>query len=541
MLLNNYPATRLINWLPVLGCWLLSLWALNTQARPAGNGEPRLLATALRGDGTLRPDARGTFTTAACQLQLLAGGRPSFRPAARPLGAGDQAWQDGNVQGYANNGVWAVAIAANGDVYVAGNFAQIGGVSVSNIARWNGSTWTSLGTGLNDVVFALALAPNGVVYAGGYFTQAGGQPANQVAKWDGTAWSSLGAGTENGVAGTLSTSKVPRGGVFALAVAPTGEVYVGGGFATAGSQAAGGIARWNGTAWSNLGTGISKFTTGTYPLVYGLAVTPAGRLYMAGSFNYVNNVRIVSLAQWNGTSWSGVGNSDFYIYEHLSSVAVASNGDLYVGGDITTTGPTPAVGVARWDGTKWNALGAGVGTYVYAIAVSPTGEVYASGDVNRAGGNAINNVARWNGTSWVSLGTGLNAAAYGLALATTGRLYAGGFFTATGDNSKPLAKLATYDRTLLATRASGQAAPLLQLYPNPAQHAVTVELAPTGGTGAAQLRVRDALGRVVVERPLSLPAAGLRVELPLGSLSAGVYQVEVAWGQMLTTRPLTVE
>ena len=41
-----------------------------------------------------------------------------------------------------------------------------------------------------------ALAVSGTnLYAGGYFTKAGGVPANYIAKWDGSAWSALGSGT----------------------------------------------------------------------------------------------------------------------------------------------------------------------------------------------------------------------------------------------------------------------------------------------------------------------------------------------------------
>ena len=40
-----------------------------------------------------------------------------------------------------------------------------------------------------------ALAVSGTnLYAGGYFTTAGGVPANNIAKWDGSAWSALGSG-----------------------------------------------------------------------------------------------------------------------------------------------------------------------------------------------------------------------------------------------------------------------------------------------------------------------------------------------------------
>jgi trimeric autotransporter adhesin len=42
-------------------------------------------------------------------------------------------------------------------------------------------------------VTALAVSGN-TVYAGGVFTQAGGNLASHVAKWDGSAWSALGSG-----------------------------------------------------------------------------------------------------------------------------------------------------------------------------------------------------------------------------------------------------------------------------------------------------------------------------------------------------------
>ena len=50
---------------------------------------------------------------------------------------------------------------------------------------------------------------------------AGGSPANDIAKWDGSAWSALGSGVNNGVS--------------ALAVFGS-HLYVGGGFITAGGK-----------------------------------------------------------------------------------------------------------------------------------------------------------------------------------------------------------------------------------------------------------------------------------------------------------------
>ena len=53
-------------------------------------------------------------------------------------------------------------------------------------AGWNG-----------NVVYALAVDGAGNLYAGGEFTTAGGVTANNIAKWDGSAWSALGCGMDD--------------------------------------------------------------------------------------------------------------------------------------------------------------------------------------------------------------------------------------------------------------------------------------------------------------------------------------------------------
>src|SRR3972149_6550920 len=53
--------------------------------------------------------------------------------------------------------------------------------------------------GMNSGVTALAVDGDGNLYAGGGFTTAGGTRANRIAKWDGTTWAPLGSGMDNGV------------------------------------------------------------------------------------------------------------------------------------------------------------------------------------------------------------------------------------------------------------------------------------------------------------------------------------------------------
>jgi len=62
--------------------------------------------------------------------------------------------------------------------------------------------WSALGTGViggggistNPAVSPLAVDNAGNLYASGKFTSAGGVMVNSIAKWNGTAWSALGSG-----------------------------------------------------------------------------------------------------------------------------------------------------------------------------------------------------------------------------------------------------------------------------------------------------------------------------------------------------------
>ena len=103
-----------------------------------------------------------------------------------------------------------------------------GGVSVNHIARWNGTSWQPLGTGLNSTVRALAVF-DGRLIAAGQFTTAGGQPANHVASWNGSSWQAMDSGMDSPV--------------FSLGIYNSG-LHAGGLFNSASSQAVGRIAYW---------------------------------------------------------------------------------------------------------------------------------------------------------------------------------------------------------------------------------------------------------------------------------------------------------
>jgi hypothetical protein len=195
------------------------------------------------------------------------------------------------------------------------------------------------------------------VYAGGWFSTAGGVPASCIAKWNGSAWSALGSGMNDGV--------------YALAVSGT-DLYAGGDFATAGGVAVSRIAKWNGSAWSALG--------GMNGPVYALAVSGTD-VYAGGWFTGAVGVPANYIAKWNGSSWSALGtgmNSDVYALS-------VSGTDVYAGGWFSTAGGVPASCIAKWNGSAWSALGSGMDGRVSALATDAANHLFLGGDFYIAG------------------------------------------------------------------------------------------------------------------------------------------------------------
>ena len=315
----------------------------------------------------------------------------------------DANWVSMNPQIPGANGIIrAAAVDGSGNLYIGGSFTVVGDVLATNIAKWNGSSWSALSSGMNSIVYALAVSGSDV-YAGGQFTKAGGTNANYVAKWNGSSWSALGLGMNNSV--------------NALAVSGS-DLYVGGDFTSAGGAAANRIAKWNESSWSALGSGMNS-------RVEALAAS-GGDLYAGGGFTSAGGAAANYIAKWDGSTWSALGsgmNSTVY-------ALVVSGSDLYAGGPFTTAGGSPAHRMAKWDGGSWSALGSGMDNTVSALAVSGS-DLYAGGNFTTAGGSAANRIARWNGSSWSALGVGVNSPVYALA-ASGSDLYAGGYFTTAG-------------------------------------------------------------------------------------------------------------
>jgi hypothetical protein len=233
-----------------------------------------------------------------------------------------------------NNTVRALTVY-NGELIAGGEFSTADRVSASCVARWDGSSWNSLDSGLdsNAVIFALTVY-NGELVAGGHFTAVGEVAANFIARWDGTSWNALGSGM-------AIDFKFAAPLVAALTVFD-GELIAGGFFTSAGGVGAAGIARWDGTSWHPLGSGMADFKFAA-PSVRALMVHH-GELIAGGNFDTAGGVSAKNIARWDGTSWHPLGSGmDSYVY-----ALTGSNDELIAGGSFTIVGDQVSGYWARW-------------------------------------------------------------------------------------------------------------------------------------------------------------------------------------------------
>jgi trimeric autotransporter adhesin len=391
--------------------------------------------------------------------------------------------------------VRALTFAANGDLLVGGSFQVIGGLPVSNVARWDGSSWSAVGA--LGTVYDLLVTAGGELVAGGLFSVPSPSVSTNVARWDGLSWQALGTGTQ---------SVLPAyAGVFALAELANGDLVAAGQFQAAGGVPAFKVARWNGSTWSAMGGGIEQFgPTGEPSTVFALESTATGEVFAAGNFGTVSGRDGRGLARWNGAAWrparaSGIGSAasavhrtvagevflggqfrdidgvlhngiarrvgngwapvgagiaDFGVFgPGVAAITSLPSGELVVGGSFPGAVGVPSPGLVAWNGSAWAPLGGGLAglaspPQVEALHVAANGDLLVAGVFDAAGGATVESVARWSGSAWSSIGSGLTSSGQLVSIravttAANGDVYVAGWFPLGGFG--PTAKIARFD------------------------------------------------------------------------------------------------
>jgi hypothetical protein len=226
---------------------------------------------------------------------LVAGGSISI-PGVGPVGAArwdGSSWSAlGAPAGLGNQTVYALAALPNGDLIAGTGISSFG----NSVALWNGLFWAPLGTGVVGAVRTVAVMPNGDVLAGGV-------ALSDVWRWNGALWSSLGA-----LAPTNGTE------VRAMARLPSGSLVIGGSFTSVGGVTAGHAARWANGAWQPLGVGVdypvhALILTGTGRLVVGGAFLTAGGAVSVAIAEYTPTCPATATTSGTGCVGSGGPNA----------------------------------------------------------------------------------------------------------------------------------------------------------------------------------------------------------------------------------------
>jgi hypothetical protein len=316
-------------------------------------------------------------------------------------------------------------------LFVAGDITSINGVAANRIALWDGENWSALGAGLGthpSRVLDLAVcdcdgdgpgAP--ALFAVGNFDESGGQPINHVAVWDGAIWQQVGTGVD------VQPPAFPSAGTDVRAAACFDEdgagpnpprLFIAGKFLTIDGLAVNGIAKWDGTSWSGVGTGVDGFTVTNAEVINALfdydpdADGPLPSVLLAGGdIDGIDGVATTDLAAWDGQSWSAMPDAGLLRINVLTVFDDDGEGPrpatLYAGGGFGGM-------VARLDGGVWSSLDTGLSDSFFACSsgfgcgVSGlTGfdcdgpgprppSLFAAGNFATAGGNESVGIARWS-------------------------------------------------------------------------------------------------------------------------------------------------
>lgn len=327
-------------------------------------------------------------------------------------------------------------------LYVGGAYTTIGGVANTlRIARYqlpasgvSGGTWTAMATGANGVVRAIITVPTSGghdVYIFGDFTSVGGVSCNYAAKWNGSAWSALGS---NNASAT---------GVYCAVYDNNDHIYVGGAWTSIGTVATPGTPTVSNTTGS-LATG-----NWAYKIV---ALTGSGRTLASSAGASGTN------STGKSVSWSSVtGASSYEVYRQTSPGAgtyyflVATTAASY-----TDTGAVTLSGQAEPSAATDGARSTNVGKYIISNnsfeKVGSTGldstckalalardatTLYGGGAFTTADGIAVGRVAQFGGVVWSAMSDNSSSGVSGgdvesLLMLPTGELAVGGAFTSAG-------------------------------------------------------------------------------------------------------------
>lgn len=291
--------------------------------------------------------------------------------------------------------VYALALSPSGTtLYIGGKLTAVNGTTVSNVGAVDavtGATITAFHPSPNSTVYALA-ATDTSVYLGGAFS-AVGFTRRGIARVSASTGS-----VDSTFTGTTGAT------VRSLALSPDGTVlYAGGDFTSATSTATGTLTRNRLAAYATSNGAVTAWNPGASASVSVVLPDPStGDVYVGGQFATLGGVTRTSLGSVTSagaaTGWDPgiVGCREAHLKKTVGGLApctpwtsalALSNGMLYAGGNFSTAGGVVRHGAADWETSTgnlgaWNPV---VGNKTFAIVPSATG-IVLGGEFTSVGG-----------------------------------------------------------------------------------------------------------------------------------------------------------
>lgn len=334
----------------------------------------------------------------------------------------------------------AIAPAADGRIYLAGDFSIYGTIVASGIVRLltNGDPDSTFLTGPISSTGAscLTVQKDGKLLAGGNFFFA--TTLRHLVRFN----------LDGSVDETFPAAATPDDEVTAIGLQTDGKIIIGGRFQTVGGTAARHFARLktDGTLDS---THLGGTRTDDY--VRALHVHTDNRVLIAGGFFNYNGVGRNGIARIRSdglvdTAFSTSSAAD----REVLCVARQADGKIIIGGNFTQFNGSPVGGIARLktDGTLDTTFqtGSGANNDVTAVAVQADGKVLLGGDFTSFNGGSHGRIVRLTSTGSVdptfSPGIGANADVEVILIQPDGKILLGGLLTQfNGQSSRGLIRL----------------------------------------------------------------------------------------------------
>jgi len=402
----------------------------------------------------------------------------------------------------------SIFVDASGNVYAAGYFTDSN--NYYYVAKWDGTSWTELGKGGDSLKASLPIRSifidnNNNVYAGGGFKDANGK--EYVAKWNGSTWSELGTGAN--ALGTSGSSYI-----YSVFVDGNDNVYAAGQFYDANDHIY--VAKWNGSTWSELGTGANAFNTSLGNYIECIYVDASGNVYAGGQ--YTDSNKDLYIGEFNGISWSelSTGKKLLNANSYTRSICMDNTGNIYAAGNFTDSSGKFYVG--KLNGSVWEEFGTGNAALnangdIYTISADNAGNLYAGGAFTDTSGNEY--IAKWDGASWSQLGNSITPSGHIISIFADafGNIYAAGTFK----NANGKYYVAKYEPgSATGVTNSVSSTTILSVYPNPTNGNITIT-APEGG----QVNFYNSLGQAVVTQTIAAGGSSISID----KLSTGIYTI----------------